>query len=282
MVKKKTLMEYVWLLVISYVAVVAILALAQRSLMYFPDDNLPPPPSDFTATTFQTHDGLTIPAWFKPPQTEDAPVLLFFHGNAGNLSYFVDKVRPTTSNGAGLYMPEYRGYGGAPGSPNEADLVADGIAALEALGAQGINANRVVVYGLSLGSGIAVQLAAHQADKGEPLAAVILEAPYSSTLDVAQWRFPIIPVGLFMKDTFKSTDFIADISAPLIILHGTKDGIIPQRFGKRLFERAVAPKEFVSLERENHIMDGRGRVRREILGFLERLEAQSQTAPIGE
>ncbi|MEM6902383.1 MAG: alpha/beta hydrolase [Pseudomonadota bacterium] len=282
MVKKKTLMEYLWLIAISYVLLLGFLAVGQRSLMYFPDQDLPSAPADFVATSYQTRDGLTIPAWYRAPAGPDDPVLLFFHGNAGNLGYFVDKVRPVTVDGAGLYMAEYRGYGGAPGSPTENDLVADGLAALAALERQGVSVDRIVLYGLSLGSGIAVQVAARQAGKGQPVAAVVLEAPYSSTLDIAQWRFPVFPVALVMRDTFKSTDFIADIDAPLLILHGTRDHIIPQRFGKRLFEQAVEPKAFVSLEGETHIMPGRGPVGREIRSFLKGLMGSDEVPPRDE
>ncbi|MBV6632461.1 MAG: alpha/beta hydrolase [Alphaproteobacteria bacterium] len=271
-------MEYLWLIAISYVVLLGFLALAQRSLMYFPDQDLPAPPSDFTATSYQSHDGLTIPAWYRAPQNDAMPVILFFHGNAGNLSYFVDKVRPNTADGAGLYMAEYRGYGGAPGSPTERDLVVDGLSALEALEAKGISPDRVVLHGLSLGSGVAVQVAAQRAKDGKPVAAVILEAPYSSTLEIAQWRFPVFPVGLVMRDTFKSTVFIADIGAPLLILHGTRDGIIPQRFGRKLFDAAVEPKTFISLEGENHIMDGRGRLGLEFRKFL--IQFNQANAPV--
>ncbi len=250
---KKTMFEFLTLIGISYVVLFIALTVFQRSVMYFPDRQVPPPPPGVSVVTIETADGLAIPAWYQPPANDEAPIIVWFHGNAGNVSYFWAQASMLTRDGAGLLMPEYRGYGEAPGSPSEAALVADGKAFVADLLAQGVSPERIVVYGLSLGSGIAVQVAADAAVNGAPLAGVVLESPYSSTLDIAQWRFPVFPVALVMKDTFKSTDFIAQIHTPLLVLHGTDDGIIPYRFGQKLFSAAVAPKEFVTIEGGAHV-----------------------------
>lgn len=250
--KRKTVFEFIILACFCYVSLLLALAVFQRSVMYFPDRTVPAVPEGVSLVHIDTIDGLRIPAWYKPPATPDAPVIIWFHGNAGNLSYFWPKAAVLTANGAGLLLPEYRGYGGAPGKPTETNLVADGKAALNWAKSQNIKSEQVVLYGLSLGSGIAVQIAASAAKQGEPVARVILEAPYSSTLDVAKWRFPLFPVGLVMQDTYMSTEYIQDIAAPLLIIHGVNDGIIPQRFGRKLYDHAVDPKQFLSVRDRGH------------------------------
>ncbi|MEO0393695.1 MAG: alpha/beta hydrolase [Pseudomonadota bacterium] len=246
-------MEFIVLIGIAYVVLLLALAVFQRSVMYFPDRNVPTVPTGAELITVTSDDGLAIPAWYQPPAYDQAPVIVWFHGNAGHLGYFWPQAVALTRQGAGLLMPEYRSYGGAPGKPSEAALVADGKAFVNALKSQGLPSDRIVLYGLSLGSGIAVQVAHNEAKNNEPVAGVVLESPYSSTLDIARWRFPIFPVSLFMKDTYKSTDFIDKISAPLLVLHGDADGIIPYRFGQKLFRQAAAPKEFVTIPGGGHV-----------------------------
>jgi uncharacterized protein len=242
-------MEYLSLLALAYVLLLGLLIVFQRSLMYFPDQNLPLPPDGATLVSITGSGGLALPGWYKAPASDDAPVYLWFHGNAGNLSYFWDKAVMLTAGGAGLLLPEYRGYGGAPGKPNEADMVRDGQAAYDFLIGQGISADRIVIYGLSLGTGIATQAAAHR-----PARALVLEAPFSSTLDVAQWRFPIFPIGLFMQDTFNSVASINERGGvPLLIVHGTADVVVPYRFGERLFEAAEQPKQHIGIEGGGHV-----------------------------
>ena len=250
---KKFMFEFLVLIGIAYLVLFIALTVFQRSVMYFPDRNVPSPPTGVSEVTVTADDGLEIPAWYQPPAHDDAPIIVWFHGNAGNVSYFWPQARLLTLNGAGLLLPEYRGYGDAPGSPSEAALVSDGKAFVADLIEQGVSPDRIIVYGLSLGSGVAVQVAEHMAANDMPVAGVILESPYSSTLDVAQWRFPVFPVSLVMKDTFKSTDLIERIDARLMILHGDQDGIIPHRFGQKLYAQAVEPKEFVTIAGGGHV-----------------------------
>ena len=252
-IKRKTVFEIIALCVFSYVALLLALVVFQRSAMYFPDRAVPELPPGASLVHIDTDDGLSIPAWYKAPTAEGAPVIIWFHGNAGNLSYFWAKAVQMTRNGAGVLMPEYRGYGGAPGKPTEANLVADAISAYNYLNGKGYAGSDVIVYGLSLGSGIAVQLAEYAAqEQGTPVNRVILEAPYSSTLDVARWRFPVFPVSLFMLDRYDSVSRITAIKAPLLIVHGVLDGVIPQRFGSKLFDAAAEPKQFMSIEQGGH------------------------------
>ena len=229
-------------LAFSYVAVVGVLYARQRSLMYFPDTVHTTPAEaglpEATEVPLTAADGVHITAWFAAPQG-DKPVIVFFHGNGGSLRYGAARFRRLIGAGVGLVALEYRGYGGNEGSPSESGLIADGEAAY-AYAAAHYPANQIVLWGQSLGSGVAVAVAAEK-----PVARVILEAPFTSTAAVASIRYWYIPVGLLMKDQFHSDRRIERVTAPLLILHGVKDQVVPYAMGERLFELANKPKHIV-------------------------------------
>jgi fermentation-respiration switch protein FrsA (DUF1100 family) len=228
-----------------YIVFVAALYVFQRNLMYHPDSMVPFPAgsgvSEMEVVGLVTDDGLRLLAWYRPAEEERA-TLVYFHGNAGHIGTRGDKVRPYLDAGLGVLLVSYRGYAGNPGSPTEEGLYADGRAALGFLAERGIGPAGVVLYGESLGSGVAVDVAHRQAAI-EPVAGVILESPFSSIADVAQTRYPFVPARWLVRDHFDSVAKIATISAPLLILHGGRDRVVPLRFGRRLSTAAVQPKE---------------------------------------
>ena len=138
----------------------------------------------------------------------------------------------------GVPLLAYRGYSGNDGSPSELGLYADARAALDWLRASGVESESIVLYGISLGSGVATKMAAER-----DFAALVLESPYTSTVDVAAWRFPVVPVAWLMEDRFESLARIGSITEPLLVMHGDRDVVIPQRFGRQLFEAANEPKQ---------------------------------------
>jgi fermentation-respiration switch protein FrsA (DUF1100 family) len=234
-----------------YAAVLALLYVKQREMLYprnparaeIATANLP----GVEETVLTAADGETLVAWVVPPR-EGKPVLLFFHGNAGNFGRPIrqTRFRSLTEDGTGLFAVNYRGYGGSTGSPTEDGLALDAHAAYaEAAGRFG--AERLIGYGESLGTGVVLKLAADV-----PLKAVILEAPYLSTAAVAQQLYPYIPVGLFMQDQFHSDRVIGRVKAPLLVLHGERDGVIPFSQGEALFALANPPKRFVRFPEGNH------------------------------
>jgi fermentation-respiration switch protein FrsA (DUF1100 family) len=141
----------------------------------------------------------------------------------------------------------YRGYGGSTGSPSEAGLVSDANAAYDWLTKHNVPASNIVLVGESLGTGVAVQLAARR-----PVAAIALEAPFTSTADVARLSYWWLPVGLLMKDQFRSIDFLKDVHVPLLVMHGTDDRLIPLKMGESLYAAANGPKEFVAIPAGTH------------------------------
>jgi uncharacterized protein len=234
----------------KFVVVFAIVAYAiatlgmyvfQRKLQYHPaNKGLTPEAvgiSGASVETLTTADGEKLILWYAPARA-GMPTILYFQGNAGEIGDRPLRFNYYHSRGLGVAYLSYRGFGGSSGSPSEAGLIADANAAYDWLVSRGVEPNRIALLGESLGSGVAVQLAARR-----EVGAVALEAPYTSTVEVAAKIYWWLPVHALMKDQFKSIDFIAAVVAPLLIIHGEEDRLIPVEFGKRLFAAANQPKE---------------------------------------
>jgi hypothetical protein len=161
-----------------------------------------------------------------------------FHGNHGSLRGERYRLKHFKDAQMGVLLLAYRGYSGNAGVPNEQGLYADARAALDWLEQNGVASTSTVLHGISLGTGVATKMAAER-----DFAAVVLESPYTSTVDVAAYRFPIVPVTWLMEDRFESLARIRAITEPILIMHGDADTVIPQRFGRELFEAANQPKE---------------------------------------
>ena len=257
-----------------YSVVVAFVFLTQRDFMYFPDQTRPDPSAsvapEMKVVSYKTFDGIELSSWYYPPKNETLPVIVHFHGNAGNIASRASRARLFIDKGYGVLLAEYRGYGGNPGTPDEPKLMFDGKAAIDFIKEQGISTSRVVAYGESLGSGIVVSLAMDAAFDGEHFSAVVLEAPFSSAVDAGRAHYPFLPVGILMKDRFESTPRISAIRAPLLIVHGDKDDVIPIRLGKKLFSAALSPKqsEWISGAGHNNLYEfGAGDV---VLEFIKK------------
>lgn len=233
----------------GYLGLMALMFVAQRSLMYFPERVRTAPTAaglpEAEEVVLDTTDGERVIVWHIAPR-EGAPVVLYFHGNGGALRYRVERFRALTADGAGLVALSYRGYGGSTGSPTEAGLISDAAAAY-AFAAARYEPARIVVWGESLGSGVAVALAAEH-----PVGRVVLEAPYTSTVDIAAAAYPFAPVRLLMKDQFRSDLRIGKVTAPVLILHGERDNVIPIGYGERLYSLIRSPKRFVRFRDGGH------------------------------
>jgi fermentation-respiration switch protein FrsA (DUF1100 family) len=193
-----------------------------------------------------TPDGLVLTAWFRKP-APGKPTLLYFHGNGGNLMNRIGRVRFFAGTGWGMLFVEYRGYGVNPGQPSEAGLHEDALGAMAFLVARGIPSDRVVLYGESLGTGVAVWLATQT-----QVAAVILDSPYTSIANVAQSHFWFLPVKPFMKNRFDLRGRIDRINAPLLVMQGALDDVVPPAMGKAVFAAAHEPKQFWAGPQSRH------------------------------
>jgi fermentation-respiration switch protein FrsA (DUF1100 family) len=202
-----------------------------------------------------TADGEKIVVWHVPPQA-GKPVVIFFHGNGEVIAWRVPRFRELIAGGIGLIAVSYRGYGGSTGSASEAGLIADCEAAYAFAAAQ-YPPERIVPWGYSLGSGVAVALASKH-----PIGRLILEAPFTSAADIGAAAFPFLPVRWFLKDNFHSDERIGAVRAPLLVMHGEQDSVVPIRFGERLFALANEPKRMIRLPQGDHVnLDGQGVVK---------------------
>lgn len=260
--------------VACYAVLLAAVYLLQRRMMYFPDASRPEF-SSYQGTRFQdvefsTADGLTLTAGYRPPAAEGAPVIVYFQGNAGHHGHRAALVQPYLAAGYGVLLASYRGYGGNPGAPTETGFYADGRAALDWLAAQGVAPADIVLYGESLGSGVAVQLARERHLAGQGVGAVVLQAPFTSTVDVGARHYWYLPVRLLMRDRFESISKIGEIGAPLLILYSLSDTVIPPRMSKELFDAAAEPKELRDYPQAGHNGFELTDASNDVIGFLAR------------
>lgn len=234
---------------VCYGGLLALLYFTQRAMQYFPERLRTAPAMaglpEAQEIELDTPDGERVIAWHVPPRG-DQPVILYFHGNGGSLRNRVDRFRALIEDGSGLVALSYRGYGGSTGSPSEAGLIADALAAYAFTSAR-YGAERIVLWGESLGSGVAVALAAQM-----PVGYLILQSPFTSAADVGAQTYWFVPVRLLMKDQFRSDLRIGKVAAPVLILHGDRDGIVPIALAERLYGLINAPKRFVRLAGVGH------------------------------
>ncbi len=242
-----------WIVILAglgYLGMLAALFLTQRWLLF------PAPTAERTAPRaaglpdaeehfLATSDGEKVIVWHVPAKPGHA-VVIFFHGNGDSLAGLAGRFRDITSDGTGLVALSYRGYAGSSGRPSESGLLLDAAAAYDFAAAR-YGAERLVLWGFSLGTGVAVALAAER-----PIGQLILEAPYTSVVDVAAAVFRFAPVHYLMLDKFRSDERIRRVTAPLLIMHGGRDSTISISFGERLFELAHEPKEFVRFPEGGH------------------------------
>lgn len=243
-----TLKWILLLAIVGYAGLVTLLYFAQRSLMYFPDTRRYPPAElglQAEEATLQSADGVQVIAWHVPPR-EGMPVVIYFQGNGGGLNLRAERFKKITAAGIGLIALNYRGYGGSEGRPEEAGIILDAKAAYD-FAADRYGASRVVLWGESLGTGVAVALAAEK-----PVARVLLESPYTSITDVAASVYWFAPVRHLMKDSFRSDERIAKVTAPVLVVHGVRDTIVRIGFGERLYEMIKGPKQFIRLPDAGH------------------------------
>lgn len=244
----RLLLRPVLVLAIIYGIATGYMYLFQRDFVFHPHGTLTPPQDlgldDVTAKKVRMEDGTAIAVWHRPPDDPQQPTVLYFHGNGGNLSGRAKRYRQIIDSGFGLYAPTYRGYPGAEGSPSETALITDGLEHFDQVAAATDN---IVLHGESLGTGVAVAVAAQR-----NATALILEAPYTAAADIAAATYPWLPVSLLMKDPFLSRERIGDVQEPVFVIHGTSDRTIPLEQGQALFDMAGEPKEFLAVEGAGH------------------------------
>jgi fermentation-respiration switch protein FrsA (DUF1100 family) len=206
-------------------------------------------------------DGVKLHGWIVPAREEpdgtagaeragvpaerarrNAPVVLFLHGNAGNVSHRLDKLALLHGQGASVLLIDYRGYGKSSGEPDEAGLYRDAEVAYDELVRRGFRGDRIVVYGESLGGAVATDLATRH-----EVAGLILESAPTSILEVARYHYPLLPIGAFLAARYDALSRIERVSAPILVLHSTEDEIVPFAMAERMMAGARPPKSLTRL-----------------------------------
>jgi uncharacterized protein len=233
-----------------YLLVALVMYMGQRRLMYFPDAKHVLPGqaglANVSERILNAPDGARNVVWYgkaKPGQ----PTLLYFHGNGGGLAERADRIQRFMGQGWGVFMMAYRGYAGSTGYPTEANNIADARRAYDALVQEGVPASSIIVYGESLGTNVATRMAAEKASSG-----LILEAPYTSVLEIAVTDYPFLPVRLLLSDRYETDKVIPQVRVPVLILHGKQDDVIPVAMAHRLIKLANEPKRLVILPEGEH------------------------------
>ena len=244
--------RFLFAFVIAYIGLVFVLSFKQRSFMYFPMTAERPDISQAHGMSWvdvTTQDDLNLRSWFSLPE-EGMPTLVFFHGNGHNISVRLPKAAPFIQEGYGVLLAEYRGYGGNPGTPSEAGFYKDARAQIDWLfDEHGIESDDIILYGESIGSGVAVQMATEYKAK-----ALVLDVPFSSALDVAKFKLFFVPfISNILKDKYLSHEKIGHIHIPVFIGVGGRDMVIPPRFGKKLFAAANEPKALNVYKKAGHM-----------------------------
>jgi len=228
--------------------VMLVIYINQRKMIYYPQ-RMTVKPEQYSAgrmevVSLNTSDGLVLKAWYKAP-TNNKPTIVYFHGNAGHLGYRMPFINRLIDKEYGVLLFSYRGYADNPGKPTEQGLYRDGRAAMDFVMKKDIKPQCLVLYGESIGGGVATKLA-NEYTTG----ALILQSPFTSMTDIARYHYPWIPLKPW--DKFDSVSRISKINAPLLIIHGAKDYIVPIKYAKELFESAREPKYFLALKSRGH------------------------------
>lgn len=223
----------------------------QRCLIYFPSPDAPAAalPAGGEAVAFPTEDGLRLNGWFLPVRGGPArATVIVFNGNAGSRADRAPLATALAAEGLSVLLFDYRGFGGNPGAPSEPGLAADARAARAYLLSRGdVDSRRIVYYGESLGTAVAVALAAAQ-----PPAALILRSPFTALADVGRRQYPFLPVDLLLQERYPAIEQIGRVSAPLLVIAGASDGLVPPEMSRRLFDAALGPKSYLLVPSADH------------------------------
>ena len=225
----------------------------QRTLIYFPLDHVPSPSdvglAEVETVSIPTADGLVLRGWFVSSRAAaGSGTVIVFNGNAANRAFRAPLASTLRDHGYQVLLFDYRGYGGNGGMPTEPGLLADARAARAyLLGRADVDASRLVYFGESLGSAVAIALAAEHGP-----AAMVLRSPFTSLVDVGRVHYPFLPVTLLLRDRFASLDVIRDVGSPVLVIAGDRDRIVPVGQSRRIYDAIRAPKELVIIAGADH------------------------------
>ena len=251
--KIKMMIIFFSIIVLIYLSITAFLYFSQRNLLYHPSENNYS--GDQLTVTIDkvkitTEDNLELLAWYHEKDIINFKTILYLHGNAGSLENRIHKINHFEDININFLLLSWRGFSGNKGQPTEQGLYIDAKAAIKWLKEKGIENQNIIIYGESLGTGIATEIA-----QNKNYAGVILESPFTSMIEAGSSKYPIFPIKLLLKDKYESDKKIKNIKSPILIMHGEQDRIVPFRMGKKLYELANEPKFSYFPKYDDHMME---------------------------
>ena len=239
-----------------YILLLIIMFFFQSNLIYHPSgnnylkDQVTNEPTEIEKVKITTVDNIDLVAWFYNKDIEKFKTILFFHGNAGSLENRTYKLNHFKDLNVNFLIIAWRGFSGNAGKPNEVGLYNDAASAIKWLKSKGVTEKNIILYGESLGTGVAVEVA-----QNKNYAGVILESPFTSMVNIGKKHYPFFPVSLLLKDKFESYKKMNNIFVPVLIMHGKVDKIVPYDMGKKMYELANEPKFFYSQDYGDHMIE---------------------------
>ena len=239
--------------VLAYFFVLVSTYIFQRNLLYHPRENNYF--GDKLTVTIErvkikTTDNIELLSWYHSKNLNDYKTILFLHGNAGSLENRIHKINHFNNMKVNFLIVAWRGFSGNKGKPTEKGLYEDARSAVVWLNSKGVVESNIIIYGESLGTGVATEIA-----KYKNFAGIILESPFTSMIDVGKDKYPYLPVKLLLKDKYESDKKIKNINSPMLIMHGKVDNIVPFYMGKKMYELANEPKYSYFSEYDDHMME---------------------------
>tara|TARA_B100001063_G_scaffold245132_1_gene279885 strand:+ start:1194 stop:1994 length:801 start_codon:yes stop_codon:yes gene_type:complete len=250
-------MKYLYFIIFSlasaYTLVLLFIYLNQRNLLYHPTENNYLEDKinfNYEEVWIETEKDIKLKSWLIKKNLEKYKTLIFFHGNAGNLFNRVHKLNELNKLNINILIISWRGFSGNSGKPTEKNLYVDGKMSIKWLNDLGVSNDKIILYGESLGTGVAVELG-----QSNTFNSIILESPFTSIAKAAKIYYPYLPINLLLKDRYDSIDKINKITKPVLIMHGMKDNIVPYEMGVKLFQKANQPKYSYFPKEDDHMMD---------------------------
>ena len=250
---RNNLLQIILIIFFIYFLVLVFLYFYQRNLLYHPNENNYSEDKisvDIENVRIKTSDNIELLGWYHEKNLKDFKTLIFFHGNAGSLENRIHKLNHFRDMNINFLIIAWRGFSGNKGNPSEQGLYEDGKSAIDWLIKKGVSEKNLILYGESLGTGVATHLA-----QNKNYAGVILETPFTSMIDAAKKFYPYIPVKLLLKDKFENYKKIKNINSPILIMHGEVDQLVPFSMGKKIYEIANKPKYSYFTKYDNHMME---------------------------
>ena len=265
-------MKYLYLtlssVIIAYIAVIIFIYFYQRNLLYHPLENNYQNDKiqfNYDEIFINVDEKIQLKSWIIKKDFKKFKTLVIFHGNAGHLSNRIYKLNELYKLDINILLISWRGFSGNKGSPTENNLYKDAKAAIKWLNEEGVSNNQIILYGESLGSGVAVEVG-----KENNFNSIILESPFTSIENSAKIYYPYLPVRLILKDRYDSISKIKMINIPILIMHGEKDDVVPFSMGKELFEKANSPKQSYFTPDDDHMMEFNSSLLKNIKDFIEK------------